>query len=115
MDPISQVDRLVMILRQRMLERAKSTSTKRKAVERGAAKATSLDSLKGLAALDAVDDQHLRRALVQNILADQFGETLVNDAKFQQVVERVTEALSEDENGVLLLNRLVSELRKTVR
>ena len=115
MDPISQVDRLVMILRQRMLERAKTAGTKRKDAGRGAAKGTSLDRLKAVAAFDAVDDQHLSRALVQNILADQFGENLINDTNFQQVVERVTEALSEDENGALLLSRLVSELRKSAR
>lgn len=115
MNPISQVDRLVMILRQRMLERAKTSGTKRKDAGRGAAKGISLDRLKAVAAFDAVDDQHLSRALVQHILADQFGENLINDTKFQQVVERVTDALLEDENGALLLSRLVSELRKTAR
>ena len=112
MDSISQIDRLVIILRQRMLERAKATGAKRRDNERREPTAEPLDTLKAVASIEGVDDQLLRRALVQNILAEQFGEHLVNDAQFQQMVERVTEALSEDDNGAILLGRLVAELRK---
>jgi len=113
MDPVSNVDRLVMVLRQHMLERARSTGVKNKDPRSPAAKPQTLDGLAALAGLETADDQQLRRALVQNILADQFGEHLVNDTKFQQVVERVTEALSEDKKGAALLNRIVAELRSS--
>lgn len=114
MDPISQVDRLVMILQERMLERSKSHATKRNPRLRGA-KPDSADNLKALAAVDAVDDHQLRRALVQNILADQFGSDLINETKFQQVVERVTESLESDEAGAALINRIIAELRSASR
>ncbi len=114
MDPISQIDQLVLILRQRIQERSKTAGARGKAAARDAAPA-SVDSLKALAAVDAVDDHQLRRALIQNILADQFGRGLVNDPKFQQVVERVTEALEGDETGAVLLDRLVGELRAAAR
>jgi len=114
MDPISQIDQLVLVLRQRILERSKATRTKRKESTPGSM-AGPVDSLKALAAVKAVDDHQLRRALVQNILADQFGRGLVNDTKFQQIVERVTEALEADENGSVFLNRFVQELRDVPR
>lgn len=99
-----------MVLRQRMLERSKSSGARRKeaTVE---AKAGWVDSLHALAALEGVDDHQLGRALIQNILADQFGSDLVNDSKFQQVVEKVTEALESDVAGSVLIRRCVGELR----
>jgi hypothetical protein len=110
MDPVSHIDRLVMVLRQRMLERSKSSRARRNDTPADA-KAGWVDNLHALAALESVDDHQLRRALVQNILADQFGSGLVNDPKFQQVVERVTETLEADAAGSVLINRCVNELR----
>lgn len=72
----------------------------------------SIDSLQALAALEGVDDRRLRRALIQNVLADQFGGDLLNEARFQQVVDRVTETLEQDTAGLRLLDRVVTELRE---
>ena len=110
MDPISQVDQLAMILRQRILDQSKTRAPKRKGPDSGT-KSSWVANLKAMAATDTIDDHQLRRALVQNILADQFGQTLVNETKFQQVVERVTEALEADEVGAALIGRCVVELR----
>lgn len=114
MDQISQIDRLVVVLRERLLERAKTATSGRKDSARDA-KSTGIDNLKALAAIDTVSDHQLRRALVQNILADQFGHDLINETKFQQIVERVTEALEGDDSGSVLLDRLVVELRNASR
>ncbi len=103
-----------MVLRQRMLERSKATTTKRK--DSGPdAKSNWVDTLIAMAAVEGVDDHQLRRAFVQNILADQFGHNLINETKFQQVIERVTEALEADETGSVLINRCVAELRNASR
>jgi hypothetical protein len=111
MEAISHIDRLVIVLRQRMMERSKSSVTGRKEKRSDSGTAGWVDNLHALAALERVDDHQLRRALVQNILADQFGSGFINDPKFQQVVERVTEALEADEAGSVLINRCVTELR----
>ncbi|WP_443751385.1 hypothetical protein [Asticcacaulis solisilvae] len=110
MDPISQVDQLAMILRQRILDHSKTRSTRRKG-SGTEAKSSWVASLKALAATEAVDDHQLRRALIQNILAEQFGHGLVNDTKFQQVVERVVDTLEADEAGTTLMARCILELR----
>ena len=110
MDPISQVDQLAMILRQRILDHSKGRVVKREVAERETGTSW-VAGLKALAATEAVDDHQLRRTLVQHILADQFGHGLINETKFQQVVERVTEALEADAAGSALINRCVLELR----
>lgn len=110
MDPISQVDQLALILRQRILDQSKTRSARRKG-SGGETRSSWVASLKTLAAADAVDDHQLRRALIQNILAEQFGRGLVNETKFQQVVERVVETLEADSSGSILMARCVAELR----
>jgi hypothetical protein len=116
MDPISNVDQIILVLRQRLQQRSKTAALKGGGgVSRtqGRIAPAKLASVKSLASLDGVDDRLLRRTLIQNILSDQFGPDLVNDARFQQVVDQVTETLEEDEQGSRLLAGLLAELRAT--
>jgi hypothetical protein len=113
MDPISNVDRLVLLLRQRLEARAKKgASTAGPSVQQPN---TPMDGVQALAGVDGVDDRQLGRALIQSVLVEQFGQAVMNDAKFQQVVDRVTETLEEDPGGSGLLGRLVAELRASAR
>jgi hypothetical protein len=110
MDPISSSDRLVALLRQRLLERSKASASGRSGKAAGRAPATP-GAVHALAGIGEVEDRQLRRALIQNILADQLGPELLNEASFHQVVDRVVETLEEDEAGSALLSRMVRELR----
>ena len=117
MDPITNVDRLVLLLRQRLLERSRSPTARRGAVARrtSAQPATRSEGVQALARIDGVDDRQLGRALIQGLLSDQFGGALINDAKFQQLVDRVTEAMTEDAGTSKLLHRIVNDLRAEAR
>lgn len=113
MDPISNADRLVMLLRQKLLERSKAAKA-----ERGSRKdkATGIapsepSGVKALAAVDGADEHQLRRGFIQSLLADQLGPSLINDPQFQQIVSRVAETIEEDVDASRLLSRLVAELR----
>jgi len=113
MDPISDADRIVLLLRQKLREREKTlgagTTARRKASDRaGDSEAT---GIRALLAIDGVDDRQLRRTFIQTILTDQFGSAAVNDAKFQQIVQRVTDAIEEDQDTAALLTRVVREFR----
>jgi hypothetical protein len=112
MDPISNVDRLVLLLRQRLSERSAVAS-------RGAAarrtQPAAPDAVRALAAVEGMDERHLRRALIQSLLADSFGRQVVNEAQFQQVVDRVTQTIEEDPDTVRLLQRVVGDLRTAAR
>ena len=114
MDPVSNADRLVLLLRQKLQERAKAGAAgKAERKDRQGADAPAEPSgLAALAAVESADERTLRRAFIQNLLADQLGPDLLNDAQFQQIVSRVTEAIEEDRGASRLLNRLIGELRE---
>jgi hypothetical protein len=113
MDPIANANRIAMLLRQRLQERAKSAGAGRGGRKEapGAGDASRKSSVRGAGVIEALDDRRLKRALIENILADQFGGGLINDAKFQQVVDQVTEAIETEAGGALLLAKAVAELR----
>jgi len=112
MDPISNVDRLVFLLRQRLLERSRTAGSgpagKRAANQRAPG---GMESVQALAAISGVDGRQLKRALIQNILVEQLGTPLLNEAKFQVVVDQVVSTIDDDAGSSKLLSRLVQELR----
>ena len=111
MDPISSADRLVILLRQKLLERSKASARGERMSKREEAAADPVSAVRALAGLEAADDNALRRALIQDLLADQLGNDLLNDAQFQQVVSRVAESIEADDEGARLLSQIVSDLR----
>lgn len=108
-DRVSPADQLVVILRQRLAEHSQRTKSGRPAPSDRQGEPS--HAIQALAATEGLDDRTLRRALVQNVLARQFGSGVVNDAQFQQVVERVTETLADHAHGAELLDRLVQAIR----
>lgn len=114
MDPISNVDRVVLILRQRLQERARAAASKNVTLA-GDAQKTPLEVVQSLAVAEGLGDRELGRALVQSLLTDHFGRDLVNDAKFQRVVDRVTETLEADPTSAQLLADTVRQLRASAR
>lgn len=111
MEPISNSDRLVLLLRNKLEERAKAASSGRSAAKLSGSAPVSPMGVHALAAIDWADERLLRRSIVQYLLADQLGPTLINDAQFQQIVSRVTDAIEEDTQASNLLTQTISELR----
>jgi hypothetical protein len=113
MDPISSTDRLVLLLRQKLQERAKASGAGRSGQKDRPATSTPADptGLQAIAAVESADDRTLRRAFLQHLLAEQFGDGLINDAQFQHIVQRVADAIEDDGNASRLLSRLIADLR----
>ena len=111
MNPISNVDRLVLVLRERLAQRARSQGADRAAIRAAPDQAAKPSPLQALLAVEALDDHQVKRVFVQGLLLEAFGQHLVNGAQFQQVVDQVTQTLEEDRAGAGLLNRLVRDLR----
>jgi hypothetical protein len=112
MDPVSNADRLVLLLRQKLEERARANPSPRPAGKSSAGAAPPVSGIRALGAIDWSDERALHRAIIQNLLADQLGPELINDAQFQQIVSRVTGAIEEDADAAELLTRVASELRQ---
>lgn len=110
MDPISKTDRLIALLRQRLKERARPDNSPGSGPRRD--DAAPLAGLAALPALRGLDRDQLRRTCIQALLGDQFGPELINEPHFQQIVTRVTEALSSDARSAALLDRVVGELQE---
>lgn len=115
MDRISNADRVVALLRQRLMERAKSANARGATREVPTNNKGGLESLQALAGIDGIDDRHLARALIQNLLVDELGPDLINDARFQQAVDRVVDTLEIEPTAARLLSRLVGDLRGAAR
>lgn len=117
MDPVSNVDTLVLLLRQRLAERSRTTASRTAAAARPArpAAADPLATLQALAAVEGLDERKLARGLIQSLLAEHFGAHLINQPEFQQVVDRVTDTLQGDAQGSELLSRLTRDLRAAAR
>ena len=110
MDPISNSDRMVALLRQKLEERMKAARAPSKPGANVAAPSIPT-GVQALAALDGADDRSLRRALIQHLLAGQLDPSLMNDAQFQQMVTRVTEAIEDDHEASQLMTRVLAELK----
>lgn len=111
MEPVTNTSRVAALLRQRLLERFRAKGTGKAA----GASSGEVGALHALAGAPDVDERHLKRALVQDILSDELGSQLLNEAQFQQVVEKVIAALEDDEGSSKLLATVITDLRSNAR
>jgi hypothetical protein len=116
MDPISNTDRLVRLLRQKLEERAKTkASTPSAPATKVRPRGTeTVRAITGEFVRAGVDDKQLRRALIEQLLADQFGPALANEAKFQQVIDRVDDIMAADPTIGPLVDRAIRQIRDQV-
>jgi hypothetical protein len=112
MDPISNVDRLVILLRQKLIERSRKMARDKPGGKSTPVRAdpSVIDTLAGTG---NVDERVLHRAVIQNLLAEQFGADVINDAQFQSIISRVTEAIKENADTASLMGKVISSLRQS--
>jgi hypothetical protein len=115
MDPVSNIDQIVLLLRQRLTQRERAASGRVQRHAGAQPAAPTVDALAALAAAGGVSERQLRRALVQTLLAEQFGADLINDARFQQVVDQVTETIDAHPGAARLIGRVTQQLRGAAR
>ncbi len=111
MEPISNADRLVLLLKQKLEERSKAARGGRRTPP-GTAAPAEPSGVRALASVEGADERSLRRAIIQNLLADQLAPSLLNDAQFQQIVSRVTDVIEDDRDASALMARVIADLRK---
>lgn len=113
MDPISNADRLARLLRQKLEERSKTgkrtATAPRQAVQPRGVEA--VRAVTGRLAGAGVDDAHLKRALIEQLLADQFGSEMLNEPRFQQIVDQVADIMQTDKSISDLLGKAMADLK----
>ena len=112
MTQISRVDQAIMMLKerlQRLGERSagglRSAQTVNRAEERGR-----LEPLRQLTRRKDIAISDLRRAFVRTLLAEAFGDELTTTLEFEDIADRVTRVLEENESGLALIDRALAEL-----
>jgi hypothetical protein len=113
MDPVSNANRIAMMLRARLQERARANAAGRasKSDSKGPPGTAKKGAVRSAEVIEGLDDRRLKRAVIEDILTDQFGAALVNDARFQQVVDQVTQAIEADVEGAAVFSRVVEDVR----
>ena len=98
MDPITSANPFAILLRQRLLERAKQAakSAASKAATVSHTAPNSLAPLSSFVSNKCVTDHESNRALIEHMLGTEFGDHMLNQAKFQRLVDRVTKAMESD-------------------
>ncbi len=116
MSRITTVDQALLLLRaelQRMAKTRPARPTRSAGADAGAGAAGvgMADRVRQLAAVESLSDEEFGRALIANLLADEFGETLVNDVRFRALASDVDRMIREDADGRAVLDRAVHQLR----
>jgi DNA-binding TFAR19-related protein (PDSD5 family) len=103
-----------LLLRHKLQERAKAGAKSRagKLADAQTVEPSTAQGIQALAQIEDADERLLRRALVQTLLADQMGSDFLNDAQFQQIVTRVTDAVEEEPAAAALLSKVLSDIRR---
>lgn len=111
MTRITSSDQVLLLLRSH-LDRAQGNKRKKTAAAaRGATTAsTRLQRVQRMANDQALSNSEIRRSLLAGMLAEEFGDAVVNDSKFQQMVDDVLRVVEQDERGRTLLDRAVTQL-----
>ena len=69
------------------------------------------DPLHKLALDEGLAEKEIGRALVRALLNQEFGDEIAADPRFEQVIQRVSQILEHGEEGQILLEKALIELR----
>ncbi len=112
MTRIDQNQQLIALVRQQLsqVSRARIARTAKVRNDKSSDSTHDVGKIRKLAAREGISEEEMQRALVQGILIEEFGEGVINDAKFQQIVDRITGLLQADDRAAVLLQQSVQRL-----
>lgn len=112
MTSVNNVDNVLLVLREQLQRMGRSRSGKAGASKAGrSATPPPMVRLQALAALDQLNEDDLRRALVRALLTEEMGEVIAQDPAFQNVVQEVYRILAESDEGRSLMDGAARQLR----
>lgn len=106
MTRISQVDQMLMLLRQQLQGMTKAERSRRGARTEQAtpqARKSAAKRIEALARAGGLDEDDLARSLIGALLVDEFGESVANDHKFRKMVDEVHRIVSSDPKARTML------------
>lgn len=112
MTRIGNVDQVLLLLREQLQRAGKGRQAARK-LRTGPVAPRPLDRVRALAAMESLNDDELRRALVRGILTEEFGEGVGNDAALQAIVDDVVRIIGDTQGGPDLIGRAIAQLKES--
>jgi hypothetical protein len=115
MTRITNVDQVLMLVRQqlqRMDKSGKSRKTGKTSASSVERREPALGRIEEITRSGDLSEDELGHTLVAALLVDEFGETVANDPKFQQMVGEVHRIISEDADARQVLRDAMQEVRK---
>jgi len=115
MTRISQVDQILMLLRQQLQGKAKAersgrgTRTAQTAPQQRKSAAKRIEAL---ARTGGMDEDDLARSLIGALLVDEFGEDVANDHKFRKLVDEVHRIVSSDPQARAIMADALRKVRE---
>lgn len=114
MTRISNVDQVLMLLRQQLQRLGKSDRSAKgsgTAAIRAERRPPAPARIEAVLRNTALSDEELARALIQAMLVDEFGEAIANDHKFQHVSAEVYRIIAQDGETRRVLSAALAGLR----
>ncbi len=111
MTRITNADQVLMLLRAH-LERSAKTRGKGAATDAGRIEARKgpLDRVQDIAGAQNLSEHDVSRALIAGLLAQEFGEAVASEPRFQELVDNVLKLVAADEEGRALVRDAVAQL-----
>jgi hypothetical protein len=113
MPRITNSEQVILFLRNRLQRSGKSQKRNRTKSISGSLEIPKapLERVQSMAQGESLSDDDIKKALIRGLLTEEFGSGVANDPGFQKVVDDVLQAISEDENGVSLLESSILEIK----
>ncbi len=114
MTRVSNVDQILVLIQAHLdrLEKTKKRPNADKARRAPHSSRPPLERVRALAAADGASQKELTRALVAALLSQEFGDERANDLQFQNLVDRVNDALLADEHAASLVANAIGQLTR---
>lgn len=122
MDPIDNVRRSLELLRQQLAQKtaqpgdanaSAAVTAATHAPPGRSARQTATRKIRALQRQDAAYTEKAINAFIESVLAHEFGEGIVNDPEFQDMVKQVQEIMTSDASLSSQLHALIQDLAAT--
>lgn len=112
MTRITNTDQVLALLRARLERSARARRGTAKSAQRS--RPTPLVRLQEMASGEELSESDIARAVIAGLLAEEFGEDVVAESRFQQIVDEVRRLIEADEQSSTRLKIAVRDLVKQV-
>jgi hypothetical protein len=115
MTRISNVDQVMLLLRQQLQRMSKSDRQQKTGNVSAATpqrREAAVGRIEEITRADELSEDDLARTLVSALLVDEFGEAVANDPKFQSLVGEVHRIIAADADGKALLQDALKDVKK---